>query len=88
MHEYGHYIDSQAFGPTYLPIIGLFSLFSAAREDKEGTPGGNKRNVHNSYWTETRANRNASGYFGKYYGTIWSSDTFESGRTIIDEYPL
>ena len=27
---------------------------------------------HNEFWTEKQANRNASIYFGKYYGVDWS----------------
>ena len=72
MHEYGHTIDSRAFGLSYLFGIGIPSLFSAAKKD-----GGHKK-----YWTETRANRRAAKYFGKYYGVNWMD------YDIINRYPL
>jgi hypothetical protein len=61
MHKYGHTIDSRLFGLSYLFAIGLPSAISAGKHD--GT--------HSSYWTETRANRRAARYFGKYYGVNW-----------------
>lgn len=57
MHEFGHTADSQRFGPAYLPVIGLSSLISAMGKGD-----------HNTYWTETRANRHAQRYFAKHYG--------------------
>ena len=35
MHEYGHYIDSQRMGLTYLINVGLPSFFSAMSDEKE-----------------------------------------------------
>ena len=62
MHEYGHTIDSRAFGLSYLLAIGAFSggsiLFDRAN--------------HHSYWTETRANRRAENYFRRYYNVDWN----------------
>jgi hypothetical protein len=62
MHEYGHTIDSRAFGLSYLFAIGMPSFISAAGD-------GN----HSKYWTEKRANRRAKSYFGKYYGIDWNT---------------
>ena len=61
MHEYGHTIDSRAFGISYLFAIGIPSAVSEGKHD--GT--------HHSYCTETRANTRASRYFKKYYGVNW-----------------
>jgi hypothetical protein len=66
MHEYGHTIDSRAFGLSYLFAIGIPSGISASKHD--GT--------HHSYPTETRANERAAKYFGKYYGVNWSESRF------------
>lgn len=87
MHEYGHYIDSQIFGPSYLPVVALLSLISASGNGWGTSPEGHFIWAHNYYWTETRANRNASDYFGRFYGVDWKKDKYR-GRTIIDEFPL
>ena len=91
MHEYGHYIDSQSFGLSYLFAIGAPSLISAMGNGMTKSPEGFDIYYHSYYWTDTRANRNAAKYFGKHYGVNWSSDKFKSygkPRTIIDGYPL
>ncbi|MBQ7273162.1 MAG: VCBS repeat-containing protein [Bacteroidales bacterium] len=82
MHEYGHYIDSQRFGPAYLLAIGVPSAISASSDEKIGYLW-----AHSYYWTETRANNNASSYFGTHYGVNWLSDTFH-GKTYASLYPL
>lgn len=79
MHEYGHYIDSQKFGLSYLFVIGLPSLWSAATSNKKD----NGLNEHKYRWYEMRANRNAAKYFGKYYGVDWAR--FEPPR---GNYPI
>jgi hypothetical protein len=63
MHEYGHYRDGKKLGVSYLFAIGVPSIFSAAKQNSN----------HYKFWTEMRANRNAKGYFGKYYGVDWDS---------------
>lgn len=89
MHEYGHYIDSQRFGPSYLFAIGAPSALSALGNGRSISPEGYGINNHKYYWTETRANRNAADYFGHCYGVHWESDKYMGGkRTIIDGYPL
>jgi hypothetical protein len=79
MHEYGHTIDSRAFGLPYLFAIGIPSIISAAGDD------------HSTYWTEKRANRRAKAYFGKYYGIDWNSQYWDRAekkyRIIEDRYP-
>ena len=91
MHEYGHSIDSKRYGPTYLPVVGLFSLISASGNGIETSLEGFPRWLHNSYWTETSANRNASEYFGVHGGVSWLTDTIVRGskrQTYVDAYPL
>jgi hypothetical protein len=70
----GHTIDSKAFGLFYLFAIGIPSGISAWKDRINNTDN------HDSFWTETRANRRATKYFGKHYGVNW--DTF------ISDYPL
>ncbi len=52
MHEYGHYIDSQRWGPLYLFVVGSCSIISAATS----THISGKYGTHSKYWTEMRAN--------------------------------
>ena len=68
MHEYGHYIDSQTFGLTYMLNIAIPSFFSAMSDEKEG--GIYKYNYR---WYQMNANRNAEWYFNKHCGNrvIW-----------------
>ena len=78
-------------GHTYLPTIALLSLISASGNDETKSPEGYRIYNHSYYWTETRANRNAADYFGRYYGVNWSSDHYfykGSHRTIIDGFPF
>ena len=63
MHEYGHYIDSQTFGLTYMLNIAIPSFFSAMSDEKE-----NGIYKHNYRWYEMNANKNANKYFNKHYG--------------------
>jgi RHS repeat-associated protein len=69
MHEYGHTIDSRAFGISYLFAIGIPSIFSA---DGSTRVTGKPYSTHDIYWTELRANRRAEKYFKKYYGISWT----------------
>lgn len=70
LHEYGHTIQSQMLGFSYLLIIGLPSLISCANLEKiEGDPYG--ASTHDYFYTETWANRIASKYFSKYFGHEW-----------------
>lgn len=66
MHEYGHYLDGQLLGISYLFVIGLPSIVSASKHDGK----------HYKYWTEKRANKKAANYFRKHYGIIWSSPLY------------
>jgi hypothetical protein len=66
MHEYGHTIDSRAFGLSYSFAIGIPSIFSANKAKNDPSYH------HYEYWTETRANRRAEKYFRKYYNINWN----------------
>mgnify|MGYP000462641707 CR=1 FL=1 len=68
MHEYGHYIDSQHLGLSYLTEIGIPSARSAS--NSKGNHGTNL-STHRTFWAETRANRLAAQYFSR-YGVDWS----------------
>lgn len=59
VHEYGHYIQSQIFGPLYLPVVGLPSLCSAANSDN---------GEHKYKWFERSASRLGGLYFDRKYG--------------------
>ena len=66
-----------AFGISYLFAIGIPSLISANNSDLITTWNGvavknpHRLYTHDVFWTETRANRRAAKYFGKYYGINW-----------------
>jgi len=66
MHEYGHTIDSRAFGLSYLFAIGIPSIFSANKANNDPSYH------HYEYWTETRANRRAEKYFKKHFNINWN----------------
>jgi len=74
VHEYGHYVQSQWFGPLYLPVIGATSLASAA-----GLGGDD----HRTRWFEVQASRMGANHFDKKYGSgasgyvIGSADYFD-----------
>lgn len=80
MHEYGHYIQSQRWGPLYIPVIGLPSFISAAR-DKSIPNDPYHASTHDYFWTEYRANRNAAEYFNLHYDVVWNEFGFP-----LDDY--
>lgn len=65
VHEYGHYIQSQQWGPFYLPLIGIPSIQSAIMYDptNSGTPD------HDNRWFEADASYKGMTYFDKYHGS-------------------
>ena len=77
MHEYGHTIQSQIYGPLYLFPVGLFSLISAGTSVKDESvqnPNSITRTnttIHDSFITEKWANTFAKSYFFNYYGYEW-----------------
>lgn len=82
MHEYGHYLDSQTFGWSYLFAIGIPSLYSASKAKNDPTQN------HRDFWTETRANRRAKKHFNKYYDIDWNTATSPYyWGTFEDNYP-
>ena len=80
MHEYGHTFDSRAWGPLYLPVVGLPSLISAANQRNiDGEPG---VTTHDFRIYEMRANRKAAKYFER-YGVDWDAPL---GRHTIETF--
>lgn len=63
VHEYGHYIQSQALGSLYRSIIGVPSLISAASSDENSTV------KHHERWFEVSASRLGAKHFDKKYGS-------------------
>lgn len=81
-HEYGHYIQSQSYGPLYLSKVGIPSLFS---KNTSLSP-------HHNNPTEQDANIRAFKYFKKYYTSdfdtsdasdsyngLWNSNNYING---------
>ena len=73
MHEYGHYIDSQTFGLTYMLNIAIPSFFSAMSNKKED----DGLYKHNYRWYEMNANKNTNKYFNKHYGNRVNRSLYE-----------
>ena len=64
VHEYGHYIQSQEYGPLFLKVIGYPSLQSAILQtDNPDSPR------HRNRWFEADASYKGAEYFDKYYGS-------------------
>lgn len=68
MHEYGHYLQSKSYGPSYLFVIGLPSLMSAGSSRYVMRVIINKNedvslSTHDLRWYEMDANRRAASYF-------------------------
>ncbi len=57
-HEYGHYVQSQIFGLSYLFAVGIPSLHSAATSTEE---------EHHNRWYEKQANKYAANYLREHY---------------------
>ena len=63
VHEYGHYVQSQQFGPAFLPVIGIPSIQSAILYTGPDSP------QHDDRWFEADASYKGAAYFDKYYGS-------------------
>ena len=62
VHEYGHYRQSQQYGPLFMPVIGIPSLLSATMPDVYGA-------LHENRWFEADASYKGMAYFDKHYGS-------------------
>lgn len=72
MHEYGHYVQSQIFGLSYLFAVGIPSLISASSPRQIiGEPTGVTTHDFRRY--EMQANRYAARYFGRHYNVNWTN---------------
>ena len=60
VHEYGHYIQGQWFGPLYIPVVATTSVLSAAGLGGED---------HGSRWFEVQASRMGAKHFDEKYGS-------------------
>ena len=62
VHEYGHYIQSQHFGPLYFQVVAIPSLLSACcTSSLSGVE-------HKSRWFEKDASGLGANYFDRHYG--------------------
>ena len=82
MHEYGHYLQSQLFGPLYLFSHGIPSFVDAMKSEPiKGT----SYKTHDFYWTEIDANKRAKKYFEENEGLErWPE---EKNPTSKEQYP-
>jgi len=64
VHEYGHYLQSQKWGPLYVPLIAIPSAESAFIDND-----GSLFDIgdHHDRWFEAGASRLGANYFDKYY---------------------
>lgn len=73
MHEFGHTIQSQVWGPIYglfiAPISGLDCW--PGKGDTEPWKDNPYFRKHSIRWYETGANRYAANYFENYYDIEW-----------------
>ena len=85
VHEYGHYIQSQYMGISFLPVVGVPSLLSA------WCTSGWSGMKHNERWFERWAKKLGGDYFDKKYGSkapgykenngdYFNKDAFVSGK--------
>lgn len=87
VHEYGHYVQSQHWGPLYLFSVGIPSLQSAILQTSN--PSSPR---HHDRWFEADASYKAMSYFDKYYGsgkdgyTYRSPDYFDKNSFINRSY--
>jgi hypothetical protein len=65
VHEYGHYRQSQQYGPAYLPVIAIPSIHSVIMAD-DGYYGSPK---HENRWFEADASYKGAAYFDKFHGS-------------------
>ena len=85
MHEYGHYIQSQNWGPLYLPVVGIASGIAASKNDifvRNDQPY--NRTMDDIAGIEMKANRRAEKYFRNNYGVDWDYE----GNDIFYKFPL
>jgi RHS repeat-associated protein len=76
VHEYGHYRQSQRFGPLYLPVIALPSLTDFYLVDELFN-----QNLHETRWYEAGASRSGANYFDKHEGS--GKEGFVAGNSMF-----
>ena len=80
VHEYGHYIQSQQWGPTYFTIIGGTSLQSASKIFKS------RGENHLLHWYEADASYKGAQHFDEYYGRGNENYSSENKQDFFDIY--
>ena len=70
MHEYGHYLQSQVYGFSYIYIVGIPSLYYTAE----------KPTAVKTMWFERYANKMASKYFKKRYDVEWNTSSYPTSK--------
>ena len=73
-HEYGHYLQSQEVGWSYIYDYAIPSAISANKAEKA-----NDDNIHEAFWTEQDANIRARDYFKDYEWDYDEHPIFDSG---------
>lgn len=86
-HEYGHYLQSQAYGWAYLLCVGIPSLKSAQNNDTQKYEKSHRNQPH-----EVDANQRSYEYFTSNYpdGPAWNSTIFpldsELGTSVTPQW--
>jgi hypothetical protein len=65
LHEYGHYRQSQFFGPLYSVLALASGINMVLHPDK-----------HDKFWVERLANDYARNKFGNRYGSVWGTTNY------------
>ncbi|MDP4291880.1 MAG: hypothetical protein Q8908_12425, partial [Bacteroidota bacterium] len=83
MHEYGHTLQSQDYGPFYglviAPWSGLNMLFGGQRRIRKAL------SEHETEWYERQANGYAASYFGHYYNVSWEPYNYPIKKSDINQ---
>ena len=79
MHEYGHTFSSRAWGPLYLGVVGVPSLFSAWLSNDVTTVFEGQSTTlskHDFRWCERKANKHAKNYFKNKSTLPWDENWY------------
>ncbi|WP_295729679.1 FG-GAP-like repeat-containing protein [uncultured Muribaculum sp.] len=82
-HEYGHYLQSQKWGPLWINAFGVPSLVSMAYDKVTG------KKTHKWFYTEIDANKRAYKYFSERIpGYQFSRNPANQDGWYIDRHPI
>ncbi|MFI3240183.1 MAG: RHS repeat-associated core domain-containing protein [Bacteroidales bacterium] len=82
MHEYGHYLQSQDYGLSYLFYIGVPSLISAGTSKEVIIPEKCRTTTYKLRWYERDANKRAANYWG------YTVEEWETKYNRFSYYPI